>query len=205
MEPMSLILLIVLVVIIAIVVVIYLFRRKKDKDDGSESKKDKKNTKGEINEKLDELVSKKDDATDKETRINKVEIDDETNNLGKELIDEGVMDESALEDDLAGIDEMFLEDSDEDIEEIKDATQKDKKVKTTRKYNTFDLGGGSGGSDGSLFKELEKLSKYEKKDEYNIMRDLKGADFDTKDLENELKSVIKEIDKVKRKKSKKKR
>jgi len=205
MEPMSLILLIVLVVIIAIVVVIYLFTRKKDKDDGSESKKDKKNTKGEINEKLDELVSKKDDATDKETRINKVEIDDETNNLGKELIDEGVMDESALEDDLAGIDEMFLEDSDEDIEEIKDATQKDKKVKTTRKYNTFDLGGGSGGSDGSLFKELEKLSKYEKKDEYNIMRDLKGADFDTKDLENELKSVIKEIDKVKRKKSKKKR
>lgn len=205
MEPMSLILLIVLVVIIAIVVVIYLFRRKKDKDDGSESKKDKKNTKGEINEKLDELVSKKDDATDRATRINKVEIDDETNNLGKELIDEGVMDESALEDDLAGIDEMFLEDSDEDIEEIKDATQKDKKVKTTRKYNTFDLGGGSGGSDGSLFKELEKLSKYEKKDEYNIMRDLKGADFDTKDLENELKSVIKEIDKVKRKKSKKKR
>lgn len=205
MEPMSLILLIVLVVIIAIVVVIYLFTRKKDKDDGSESKKDKKNTKGEINEKLDELVSKKDDATDRATRINKVEIDDETNNLGKELIDEGVMDESALEDDLAGIDEMFLEDSDEDIEEIKDATQKDKKVKTTRKYNTFDLGGGSGGSDGSLFKELEKLSKYEKKDEYNIMRDLKGADFDTKDLENELKSVIKEIDKVKRKKSKKKR
>lgn len=205
MEPMSLILLIVLVVIIAIVVVIYLFTRKKDKDDGSESKKDKKNTKGEINEKLDELVSKKDDATDKETRINKVEIDDETNNLGKELIDEGVMDESALEDDLAGIDEMFLEDSDEDIEEIKDATQKDKKVKTTKKYNTFDVGGGSGGSDGSLFKELEKLSKYEKKDEYNIMRDLKGADFDTKDLENELKSVIKEIDKVKRKKSKKKR
>lgn len=202
---MSLILLIVLVVIIAIVVVIYLFTRKKDKDDGSESKKDKKNTKGEINEKLDELVSKKDDATDRATRINKVEIDDETNNLGKELIDEGVMDESALEDDLAGIDEMFLEDSDEDIEEIKDATQKDKKVKTTRKYNTFDLGGGSGGSDGSLFKELEKLSKYEKKDEYNIMRDLKGADFDTKDLENELKSVIKEIDKVKRKKSKKKR
>lgn len=34
------------------------------------------------------------------------------------------------------------------------------------------------------------------------MRDLKGADFDVKDLENELKSVIKEIDKVKKKNQK---
>jgi|GEM_PF-821990 len=213
MELINLITIIVLVVIIAILVVIYLFARKKDKDDESKSKK---NTKEEVNEKLDELLSKKDETTSKkedtekdtETEISKVNIDEETNQLGKELVEEGLMDESALEEDLAGIDEMFLEDSDEDIEEIKDEVegvaqkQNTKKPRTKKDYNTFEVGEGS---DNSLFKDLEKLSKYEKKDEYNIMRDLKGKDFDVKNLEDELKSVIKEINKVKRKKSKRRR
>ncbi|BDC35675.1 MAG: hypothetical protein EF806_05460 [Candidatus Methanoliparum thermophilum] len=194
MEEIALILSTVLVVVIAILVVIYLFARKKDKED--ESKKDKKISKKEIKEKLDELVSKKDDEEiDTEKEINNVEIDEETKNLGKELIKEGVMDESVLDDDLAGIDEMFLEDSDEDIEEIKDVVDKEKGDKQVKEK----MGGND--SDTSLFKELEKLSKYEKKDEYNIMRDLKGKNFDLKDLKNELNSVIKEINKVKRKKS----
>jgi len=211
MELMNLILLIVLVAIIAVLVVIYLFARKKDKEDRSESKKDKKRSKKEISEKLDELVSKKDDVVyegiDTETKINRVEVDEETNKLGKELIEEGVMDESVLNEDLAGIDEMFLEDKDEDIEEIKDEVQKEeaergKKVKKNKGYNEFKI---SGNSDSSLFKELEKLSTFERRDKFNIMRDLQGRDFDVKDLENELNSVIKEINKVKRKKSKKKR
>ncbi|RZN67161.1 MAG: hypothetical protein EF807_02200 [Candidatus Methanolliviera hydrocarbonicum] len=179
-------------VLIIVLCITLVFIRRATKTGEAAKPKEKKRKKvkkeKEIDEKLDKITGGGEEVKgpeDRETAKGEGEkLDEETLNLGKELVEEGVMDKYMIEGDLEGIDDMYLESGgkeDFDFEGLGD-----KKSITAE------------GPNDDLFTELKKLSTFERRDEFNIMRGYKKKKFDLANLRNELTGAVDKLERDKK-------
>ena len=188
-------------VLIIVLCITLVFIRRATKTGEAAKPKEKKRKKvkkeKEIDEKLDKITGGGEEVKgpeDRETAKGEGEkLDEETLNLGKELVEEGVMDKYMIEGNLEGIDDMYLESGgkeDFDFEGLGD-----------KKSITADWGEEgimAEGPNDDLFTELKKLSTFERRDEFNIMRAYKKKKFDLANLKNELTGAVDKLERDKR-------
>ena len=111
---MDLFLLVAAVLIIALCIILVFIRRvAKTGEDAKPKEKKRKKVKKEkeIDEKLEKITGGEEvkGPAGRETAKGEGEkLDEETLNLGKELVEEGVMDKYMMDGDLEGMDDMFL-------------------------------------------------------------------------------------------------
>ncbi|VUT23812.1 MAG: hypothetical protein MOIL_00180 [Candidatus Methanolliviera sp. GoM_oil] len=197
---MDLFLLVAAVLIIALCIILVFIRRvAKTGEDAKPKEKKRKKVKKEkeIDEKLEKITGGGEEVkgpAGRETAKGEGEkLDEETLNLGKELVEEGVMDKYMLDGDLEGMDDMFLGPGGEDDFDLEGLGDK--------KSTTIDWGEEGITAEGpkdDLLSELKKLSTFERRDEFNIMRDYRQKKFDLANLTNELTGVVDKLERDKR-------
>ena len=196
---MDLFLLAAAVLIIAICITLIFIRRAAKTGEAAkpkEKKRKKVKKEKEIDEKLEKITGGEEvkGPVDREMAKGEGEkLDEETLNLGKELVEEGVMDKYMLDGDLEGMDDMFLGPGGEDDFDLEGLGDK--------KSTTIDWGEEGITAEGpkdDLLSELKKLSTFERRDEFNIMRAYRQKKFDLANLKNELTGAVDKLERDKR-------